>query len=224
MKNIWIIANWKSNKTLSEAMEWMEKVGPNLHVPPHIKVAVCPDFICLEEVSKSVKVGNFPIIVGTQDLSPYPEGAYTGEEPAEAIKGMASLAILGHSERRQNFSETYEMVSQKVEQAKTVGIVPLVCIQNEKTPVPEGVSLVAFEPIEAIGTGVADTPSDAEEVAKVVIDRVGGNIEVLYGGSVNSQNAKAFIQQEHISGLLIGTASLDPEEFLKIVEECNVSS
>ena len=127
MKNIWIIANWKSNKTISEALDWIAKVGPKLpkEGPPAggLKVVVCPTFSCLSEVAKAVKVGNFPIMVGSQDLSPYDSGAYTGEEVASLLKELVGLSILGHSERRQNFSETDEMISKKVEQAKANSII-----------------------------------------------------------------------------------------------------
>lgn len=219
MKNLWIIANWKANKTLPEALVWVDSVGPKLHLNDDIKVVVCPDFLALEEVGKKIKVGNFPILVGAQDLSPFTEGPYTGEEPARALSGFVSVAILGHSERRQGFGETDKMVAEKTDQALKYGIFPLVCVQDKTTPVPEGAKLVAYEPVFAIGSGNPDTPENAESVAKAIKEK-NPKPEVLYGGSVTSQNCKAYIKQDNISGLLIGTASLDPEEFLKIVEEC----
>lgn len=217
-KNIWIIANWKSNKNIAEALEWIETVGPQIHKRENLKVVVCPTFVCLEEVKKAILVGGFPIIVGSQDLSPYDDGAYTGEETARILRDLVDLSILGHFERRKNFGETNDMVADKVNQARQYNIEPLVCVQDDGTPVPSGVKLVAYEPIFAIGTGNPDTPANAEEVAQTIINKCGEEVEVLYGGSVTSENAGAFLKQVNISGLLIGRASLEADEFIKIVE------
>lgn len=223
MKNIWIIANWKSNKTISEALEWVGVVGPKVpkEDPPAggLKVVVCPTFSCLSEVKKAIQVGNFPLMVGSQDLSPNDIGAYTGEEAARILKEVVDLSILGHSERRQDFGETDEMISKKIEQAKQNNIIPLVCVQGPDTPVSDGCKLVAYEPIFAIGSGNPDTPENANNVAKSLKDLYGQDLEVLYGGSVTSENVKSFIDQTNISGVLIGKASLDALEFIKILEQ-----
>ncbi len=218
MKNLWIIANFKSHKTIAEALEWVSVVGPKLERRDNLAVVVCPPFVDLEEVKKAVMVGNYPMMVGAQDLSPFPEGAYTGEEAAKILKDVVELSILGHSERRKNFGETDEVVAQKVGQAIENNIIPLVCVQDQATPVPEGVKVVAYEPIFAIGTGNPDTPFNANAVAEAIKQRVGSEMEVLYGGSVNEENCKAFLEQEAISGCLIATASLDPQQFLRIME------
>lgn len=217
MKNLWVIANWKSNKTIAEAIDWVSKVGPNLHLRDNIKVVVCPEFDAIEEVKKTVQVGGWKLQVGAQDLSPFGTGAYTGEEAAQNLSQLISLSILGHSERRQNFNETDEMVEKKVYQAQQNNITPLVCVQGKDTPIPESCKLAAYEPVFAIGTGNPDTPQDAQEVAKSLREKHGSDLEVLYGGSVDHQNCKAFIQQQDINGLLIGKSSLDAEEFIKIV-------
>lgn len=220
-KNLWIIANWKSNKTIAEALDWASKVGPQIHPKKNVKVIICPQFDALEEVHKTIQVGNYPLLVGSQDLSPFPPGAYTGEESAPALSPLITLAILGHSERRQNFGETDEMVAQKVEQANQAGITPLVCVQGQDTPVPSGCQLIAYEPIFAIGSDHPDTPENANEVASTFKQKYGQDLEVLYGGSVASENCSAFIKQENISGLLVGHKSLDPEEFVQIVKNCS---
>lgn len=221
-KTIWVIANWKSNKTIEESLNWLAEVGPKLPRKGYLKVAVCPTFIALEEMKKAIQVGNFPILLGAQDLSPFPEGAYTGEEPAAELQGLIDLSILGHSERRKNFGETDQMIAKKVAQANKFGIMPLVCVQGESTPVPEGCKLIAFEPIEAIGSGHPDTPEDAARVAKAFQDKYGQDLAVLYGGSVTSSNVQEFVRQDTISGVLIGGASLKSDEFVKIVENCSL--
>src|SRR5438132_1254778 len=124
-KQIWIIGNWKSNKNIAEALDWVSKVGPQIPNNEDLKVVVCPTFTCLEEVKKAVTIGNFPLMVGSQDLSPFAEGAYTGEEAGRILKDVVELSILGHSERRNNFGETDEMVANKVKQALDNNIIPL---------------------------------------------------------------------------------------------------
>lgn len=226
-KNIWIIANWKSNKTIQEALDWVSKVGPAIPKRDNLKVVVCPTFSCLSEVKKAITVGSFPLMVGAQDLSPFGVGAYTGEESASLLNQFVDLAILGHSERRKNFEESDEMVAKKVEQAIDNKIIPLVCVQGEETSVPEGYNMIAYEPIWAIstgltntpGTGRVDTPEDASRVAEIFKQRYGDKLEVIYGGSVDSGNVKGFITQENISGVLVGNASLDADEFRRIVDE-----
>ncbi len=217
-KELWIIANWKSNKTLQEALEWVEFVGPKIERRENIQVVVCPQFTQLEEIKKAIMVGSYPLLVGAQDLSPFNEGPFTGEESAKDLAQFVSLVILGHSERRNNFGETDEMVTQKVKQANEARITPLVCIQGLETPIPDGAKLVAYEPIFAIGTGNPETPQNAEGVAKEV--KKGMEISVVYGGSVDAENVAAFVAQDSINGVLVGGASLDAEKFVKIVEAC----
>ncbi|MBU1000781.1 triose-phosphate isomerase, partial [Patescibacteria group bacterium] len=193
MKNIWIIANWKSNKNIAEALEWISNVGPAVPKREELKIVVCPTFSVLSEMKKAITVGNFPLLVGAQDLSPFGTGAYTGEESAKLLNELASIAILGHSERRKNFGVTDEMVDKKTEQALGNNIIPLVCVQSEKTLAPQSCKLVAYEPIWAIGTGSPDTPENANKTAKVLKEKYGQDKEILYGGSITSKNAKSFI-------------------------------
>lgn len=217
-KTIWIIANWKSNKTISEALEWVSKVGPKIPQRDTLKVVVCPTFSCLSELKKTIQVGNFPLMVGAQNLSPFGIGAYTGEESATLLQGLIDLSILGHSERRENFNEDDEMVANKAKLALGSNIIPLVCVQGKTTSVPQDCKLVAYEPIFAIGTGTPDTPENANEAAKF-LKQNNADLEVLYGGSVNVGNVASFLAQENINGVLVGKSSLDAEEFIRIVDE-----
>lgn len=219
-KKIWIIANWKSNKTIPEALEWINIAGPKLSENENLKIVICPTFSCLAELKKEIQVHNYPLLLGSQDLSPFGIGSFTGEESAELLKELVSVSIIGHSERREKFGETDEMVAGKFKQAQSAGLESILCIQNSDTPIPEGVKIAAYEPVFAIGTGTPDTPENANKVALEVKSRNPG-LSILYGGSVTSENAKSFLEHEDISGLLIGKASLDAQEFLKIVENCS---
>lgn len=218
-KHLWIVANWKSNKNISEATDWVSQVGPNIPKEPNLKVVVCPPFLDIEEVKKTILVGNFPLEVGSQDLSPFDIGAHTGEEAAKILAQLVTFSIVGHSERRREFGETDQMISDKVKQALDNGITPILCIQGVETPIPEGVSLVAYEPIFAIGTGHPDTPENANQVAREVKNKINQeDLEILYGGSVTKENVRSFLDQPNLLGVLVGGASLDPGEFIKIVK------
>lgn len=203
---VWIIANWKDKMPLVAAHAWLSVVGSQLPVDPNLKITVCPDENCLKEVKKEVESKNYHISVGMQDLP-------------VVDKDLAEITILGHSSRRQT-GETNETVEQKVKQALQGEIIPLVCVQDENTPVPDKVKLIAYEPVFAIGTGNPDTPENANTVAKTLKQKYGESLEVLYGGSVNSHNVAEFISQENISGVLIGRASLDGQEFVRIINAC----
>lgn len=228
-KNIWIIANWKSNKTVAEALDWVSQVGPQVPKIDGLKVVVCSTFSVLSEVRKAITVGSFPLLVGAQDLSPFGVGAYTGEESAGLLNQLVNLAILGHSERRKNFGETDEMVAKKTQQALGNKIAALVCVQGEETPVPAGCTMVAYEPVWAISTGLnntpgvgkADTPEDADKMAIYFKQKYGSDLKVIYGGSVTASNVKGFVTQENINGALVGNASLDAQEFINI---CKIAS
>lgn len=221
-KNIWIIANWKAHKTTTEALDWISQVGPNIPENDNIKVVVCPAFSALSEVKNAVLAGGYPILIGSQDISAFGVGAYTGEEPGEVLKQFIGLTLIGHSERREYFGETDKTVEEKVKMALNSDITPLVCIQGTATPVPDGCKLVAYEPAFAIGTGTPDTPENAREVALEIKAKTGA--EVLYGGSVDQSNIRNFLKIKDINGVLIGKASLDPNEFIKIIEEAAVES
>ncbi len=206
--------------SLSESLDWLSVVGPKIPANDHLKVVVCPRFSCLSELKKEIQTHNYPIIMGSQDLSPFDAGSFTGEEPAVLLKELVSMSIIGHSERRDKFGETDQMIADKAALAEYQGIEPVLCIQNSDTPVPPGVKIVAYEPVFAIGTGTPDTPDNAEKIASEVRSRRNG-LSILYGGSVTSENCASFISENNIIGLLIGKASLDPREFLKIIENCN---
>ncbi len=213
----YIIANWKSNKLLTEALEWVEQVGPKLSQNDEVTLIVCPPSLYLEEVSKAAHTSGGMLKVGSQNISQFSFGSYTGEESAEMVNQFGEYSIIGHSERRKYFGETDEVLAEKVRLAIQSSITPVFCVQDENTPIPEGVTIVAYEPVFAIGTGTPDTPENANEVCGKIIAKYEG-LEVLYGGSVTSENAKQFLDQKNISGLLIGKASLDAEEFVKIVQ------
>ncbi len=210
-----VVANFKANKTWAEVSDWIDTVGPKVGQFPGT-VVICPSIAFISQVSQKIESGSWQIKVASQDISKFEGGAYTGEVAASQIKDQVSYSIIGHSERRQNFGEDDKTLEAKVQNANAVGIKPIFCVQDENTLVPEGVKIVAYEPVFAIGTGTPDTPENAEAVGKSI--KAKGDFIVLYGGSVTGDNAKSFLKAGTIDGLLVASASLDPQSFLKIVE------
>lgn len=205
MKHLFIAGNWKSNKTRSEAEAWVAKYTIQ---PENITVVICVPFTLLGVLaSKKLR-----FLLGAQDVSPFPDGAQTGEVSARQIKEFADWVIIGHSERRKNFSETDEILAKKVEQAKNAGLKIIYCVPDDSTGILSGVDVVAYEPVWAIGTGKTDTPWNANSV----ITNIKAKSQVptvIYGGSVTAANVASFVSQPAIDGVLSGGVSLDPEKF-----------
>jgi len=158
--------------------------------------------------------GHKNISLGMQDVSQYGQGAYTGEVTGAAVFGVATFALLGHSERRQYLKETPEMIQEKIKTATFFGMHAVVCISKPEKY--EGlVYAYAYEPLGAIGTGKAEP---VEEAASMLMELKRSSYvpNYLYGGSVNETNVKKYIKAGY-SGVLVGTASKDPEQFLAVI-------
>ena len=150
MGKLLIAGNWKSNKGIAEAQDWLGKFNVNWE---NATVVLCVPFTLLYSLKQEIDRLQIPIELAAQNVSPYSAGAYTGEIHAAQIKEFADWVIIGHSERRKYFGESDEVLSQKAEQAKSAGLKILYCVPDESTPVPIGVECVAYEPVWAIGTG-----------------------------------------------------------------------
>lgn len=209
----------------------------------HVEVALCvPDTLLTEFSSSEV------VRVGAQNISEYDSGAYTGETSADLLKEQGcDLVIVGHSERRQLFSETSEQVAKKAAQALRHGLTPILCVGETEQQREQGKTFdvvgeqmravqqelqasdlekiwLAYEPVWAIGTGKTALPDQAQEVhswIRLQLGEAGAKIPLLYGGSVKSTNADQLFQQKDIDGGLIGGASLDLNEFQSI---CKIAS
>ncbi len=230
MKKLFIVANWKSNKTEIEAKEWLQKISSPSVLSSGSKdikydvlsiqdkeVIVCPSFTALSFLKSSITSHKSSIKLGAQNISPFEPGAYTGEVNGQQIKEFADYVTIGHSERRENFGETDEVLEKKVNMAHKFNLIPIFCVQNSDTVIPVNVNIVAYEPIFAIGSNNPDTPENADKIASIFKNKNKSVQYVLYGGSVNSQNVKSFTQMENIDGVLVGGASLDANEFLKLI-------
>ena len=230
-----IVANWKENFTVAESQKWVESFGSQLSaLSSQLEVIICPSFVLIPFLHSQLSPLTSRLSLGAQDVSKFEEGQYTGEVSAKMLKDFVKYVIVGHSERRRYFGETDEDVSRKVEQCLKYDLTPIVCVSNLEQAsmsqphfakasrgkcVKESKKIVfAYEPVFAVGTGIPDTPENAQEFAQKIKSIISQNVRVLYGGSVNLENVKSFVSQPDISGVLVGQASLDPKELARIVE------
>lgn len=222
MKKTFIVANWKSNVTGFELRSWLTEFKIQDINFFDKEIVICPPFTLLSDLKTYLLSKESNVKVGAQDVSHLDEGAYTGEVNGKQLREFAEYVIVGHSERRGNLSEDNQIVNLKIKQAFKHGLKPIVCVSDlsqskairEVTRVNSQL-VVAYEPLSAVGSGIADTPENADQMAKKIKDIL-GEIPVLYGGSINHKNVSKFSKMFHLGGVLVGKASLDPLEFLQI--------
>lgn len=222
-----IVANWKLNKTISEAIEWLKEFGiqKTEFRSQNVKIVVCPSFTVLSELQRELKKTKLPIKLGAQNVSQFEKGQYTGEVSAGMLQGLVNYVIIGHSEIRKHFGETDQIISEKAKQCEKYGITPILCASNldQLRGCEKAKDLVvAYEPLEAISTEGEfhpDDPDHANEIAGKIKEIIGSKNRVLYGGSVHKDNVKYFAARKNIDGLLVGQASLDAERFVEILKK-----
>lgn len=243
-----IAGNWKMNKTVQEAEEFVEAVKDELDSIGGIEKVLCPPFTAISAVARLIR--GTSIKVGAQDVFWEDKGAYTGEISPIMLKEFCQYVIVGHSERRKYFGETDEYVNRKAKAALAHGLTPIICVgenleENEAGLTEEVVSrqvrgalaglspseaqliVIAYEPVWAIGTGKPATPESAQAVIGGVIrpllaelfgKEVAERVRIQYGGSVEPSNIGGFVAQPDIDGALVGGASLRPKDFVEIVK------
>jgi triosephosphate isomerase len=239
-----IIGNWKMNKTVREAADYIETLAPLVQSEP-ANVFLAVPFTAIHSVVQYAK--NTTLVVGAQNMHEARDGAFTGEVSAVMLKDAgASFVILGHSERRHVFGETDAQIQLKVHRALADDLQPVLCVgetweqrdEAEKIlrrqitaalkDLPKEAAkklILAYEPVWAIGTGKTATPELIAEahgfcyaiLEEILGDKIADRIPILYGGSVNADNAGPIIQQPHVNGVLVGGASLNPKTFAEIV-------
>ena len=238
-----IAGNWKMNMLPNEAIDFINNLAPLVKNTQN-EVIICVPFTDLFYALLTAQETN--IHIGAQNVHWEEKGAYTGEVSAEMLKSInTQYVIIGHSERRQYFNETDETVNLKVKSALKHGLKPIICVgetleQKEEGKTIEVVTsqiskamqsltledlsntIIAYEPIWAIGTGKTASSDDANESIKAIRSQINkdfgtDDITILYGGSVNAENAKELFTMSDIDGGLVGGASLNADKFSKIV-------
>jgi triosephosphate isomerase len=247
MRKPMMAGNWKMNKTPDEAVALAQAIAAAVSTQNAVDCVICPPFVDLSAV-KAMVAGS-RVALGAQNLHWEVSGAYTGEISAPMLTDLVSYVIIGHSERRQYFAETDETVNKKVHAALAHGLIPILCVgesldQNRAGETVSFVSgqvkaalaglsgeqvqslVIAYEPIWAIGTGLAATAAEAgstcgvvrKVVAELYGDAVAANTRILYGGSTNDKNIGEIMQQTDIDGALIGGAALKVESYSAMVQ------
>ena len=243
-----IAGNWKMNKTVTEALALVNDLKIELANVKEMDIVVCPPFTALCEVSKALRDSN--IRLGAQDVSEHNAGAYTGDIAAEMLKELSvRYVILGHSERRQYHKESDELIAKKARAAHAASLQPIVCVgetlaeretgQMEKILETQvrgsltGLSkeqmvetIIAYEPVWAIGTGKTATTAQAQEahgfirglLVKRFDEATARRVRIQYGGSVKPSNARELMSQPDVDGALVGGASLEARSFAEIVK------
>lgn len=212
------IANWKSHKSNQQTTDFLSylKDKINDYDLSDKEIIIAPPFTQLSYCKKFIEDNSLPVNLSSQNVSSFPEGAYTGEINAGQVKEYAQYVIVGHSERRKYLHESDTDIENKIREAREFGLKIIQCIQDENSVIHSGADIIAYEPPTAIGTGNPDNPEHISEVFKTIAEQ-NPNIILLYGGSVNPENIKSFLQVKNLSGFLIGGASLDAEEFLALL-------
>ena len=228
-----IAGNWKMNGSKAALDEMIGAISP---IKTENRVILCVPFTML-------CAGTEKVAIGAQDVSTHAKGAYTGEVSGAMLREAgAKYVIVGHSERRMYHDETNDIVRQKTQMALENGLTPIVCVgetMEEKRAgktfdiieagvresVPEDVHddiIVAYEPRWAIGAGITPTAQEIADAHKVIADTLAyiglGGTPILYGASVNGGNVADIVSIENVSGVLVGGASLKPQEFVTIIE------
>jgi len=244
-----IAGNWKMNLTLGEAAQLVKAVADGIKGLSGVEVLVAPPFTTLLKVKEAI--GKAPILLAGQNMHWEAQGAFTGEVSATMLTDAGcSHVILGHSERRTLFAETDDVIDRKAAAAVKKGLIPIVCIGETLEEREKGLTfqiierqlslslktfregralppttILAYEPVWAIGTGRTATPDQAQEVHHVIRQSLKAQfgeetaqaIRILYGGSVKPDNVRDLMSKPDIDGALVGGASLKPQSFLPIV-------
>ncbi|MFF2755330.1 triose-phosphate isomerase [Psychrobacillus sp. NPDC058041] len=243
-----IAGNWKMFKTLAEAKEFALQLKEKQVDSSKVETIICAPALFLDQL---VHVTNDSFIsIGAQTMHEEKEGAFTGEVSGHQLQDLGvSHVIIGHSERRQYFNETDESINKKVKAAFSNNLTPIICVgetleqreQNETESMVsnqvmaalEGLSeenvmnsIIAYEPIWAIGTGKTATADDANDVCQAIREtvldgfgeEVASAVRIQYGGSVKPDNIEELLSKEHIDGALVGGASLQVDSFVKLLE------
>lgn len=241
-----IAGNWKMNTSIEDAVNLIRTMQPQLNKIQGIEKVICPPFVALN-AARGITRGS-TVKLGAQNMFYEEKGAYTGEISPLMLKDLCDYVILGHSERRQYFGETDEIVNKKIKSAVLHNLKPILCVgesseENEADQTREilGAQLIkcsdklyfmsgmviAYEPLWAIGTGKNASGDEANRTINFIrqfISRLHGSgiansVRIIYGGSVNAANIAEFMHKPDIDGALVGGASLKADDFVSIVKQ-----
>ncbi len=241
MTNLYLIGNWKQHGSRAAiqafAQQWSFDANPRL------RIAIAPPFPYLQTFREALPGCE----LAAQDCSVHAKGAFTGEVSADMVADLGcQFVLVGHSERRQYHDETDELIAKKLVAAQSAGVTPVLCVGEQQAAREAGEQedvvraqlrsalatiqpslLIAYEPVWAIGTGLTATPDQANDMHAVIKQEVASLLgashatPILYGGSVNADNADALFACPHVDGALVGGASLEAASFMAIAQSAS---
>ena len=241
MTNLYLIGNWKQHGSRAAIQAFSEQWS--FDVNPALRIAIAPPFPYLQALIEALPGCE----LAAQDCSVHAQGAYTGEVSADMLADLGcQFVLVGHSERRQYHDETDELIAEKLAVAQSAGMTPVLCV-GEQLPAREAGEhedvvraqlqsalatsqpnlLIAYEPVWAIGTGLTATPDQANDMHAMIKQEVESLLgasqatPILYGGSVNAENADALFACPHVDGALVGGASLEAASFMAIAQSAS---
>lgn len=224
----YLIGNWKSYNTISQTHIWLAEFSQARLPKANLTTIICAPFTNLAEVNRLISQLNLPLQVGAQNVSAETEGKHTGEVTARMLSELTRYCLVGHSERRREFSETSALVAQKVKRLLEESLIPIICVDQPyldeqirellALQLPLTTCIFAYEPVSAIGSGQAQDPGTAEVVAGKISFLTESQCPILYGGSVTPENVGAYLVKQHLAGVLVGTDSLTVPAFVKLME------
>lgn len=223
----YLIGNWKSYNTISQTHIWLAEFS-KAHLPKaNLTTIICAPFTNLAEANRLISQLNLPLQVGAQNVSAETAGKHTGEVTARMLSELTRYCLVGHSERRREFSETSALVAQKVKLLLEESLIPIICVDQPyldeqirellALQLPLTTCIFAYEPVSAIGSGQAQDPGTAEVVAGKISFLTESQCPILYGGSVTPENVGAYLAKQHLDGCLVGTDSLTVPAFVKLM-------
>ena len=241
MTNLYLIGNWKQHGSRAAIQAFSEQWSFDAN--PALRIAIAPPFPYLQALIEALPGCE----LAAQDCSVHAQGAYTGEVSADMLADLGcQFVLVGHSERRQYHDETDELIAEKLAVAQSAGVTPVLCV-GEQLPAREAGEqedvvraqlqsalatsqpklLIAYEPVWAIGTGLTATPDQANDMHAMIKQEVESLLgasqatPILYGGSVNAENADALFACPHVDGALVGGASLEAASFMAIAQSAS---
>jgi triosephosphate isomerase len=226
----YVIGNWKCHKSSDDGRRWLDRFAALYRPHRDLQVIVAPSMVSLESIAghlKGLSLEN--VSLAAQDVSPFPKGSYTGAVAADMVSKMAGYAIIGHSERRRYFHETSQDVVNKVTEAADSGLVPIVCVDSSNAfaqlaalaDIECKQLLVAYTPVDALNFKIPESPAKVAETVAHLRQKFPA-FPVVYGGALLPENVREYLQLSSLSGVFVGSSSLEPETFADICSQASL--
>ncbi len=228
----YIIGNWKCNKSSDDGRRWLDSFA-ELYTPKNnLEIIIAPSFVVIESIADHLQqLGLDNVHLAAQDLSPFPKGSYTGAVAADMLRGLVQYVITGHSERRRYFHENNQDVANKVSEACDADLIPIVCVDSSYAlaqlaglvDIECEQMIVAYTPVDALNVNVPEPVGKVSEALDHIREMY-SEWPVIYGGALRPGNADQYFTLPELSGLFLGSTSLDAEKFAAVCELAGLKS